>query len=142
MKVAIIALQWLIRLLAVVQLTLGGLFWTGNAFAFIPLHMLSGLLLVIGLWAQAGIKLRAGVHFALPALAAGWGVLVIALGMRQFSILPGDLHWIIQVVHLVVGLGAIAQAENLARRALARTARSRESIGARQILRTETMGVG
>jgi hypothetical protein len=49
-KKVVIALQWLIRLLAVVQLTLGTLFWTGNALTLIPVHMLLGLLLVIGLW--------------------------------------------------------------------------------------------
>src|SRR5918912_2314772 len=75
-KVAVIALQWVIRVFAVVQLTLGGLFWSGNAFTLIPLHMLSGLLLVVGLWAQAALALRAGVHPAFPVVAIAWGVLV------------------------------------------------------------------
>jgi hypothetical protein len=46
-NIAAIALQWLIRMLAVAQLMLGVPFWTGNAFAFIPLHMLTGQLLVV-----------------------------------------------------------------------------------------------
>jgi hypothetical protein len=31
-------------------------------------------------------------------------------------LLTGDFHWIIQVLHLLVGLGAIGQAEGLAAR--------------------------
>jgi uncharacterized integral membrane protein len=27
--------------------------------------------------------------------------------MTQFNILPGSMHWLIQVLHLLVGLGAI-----------------------------------
>ena len=121
MKIAATALQWLIRLLAVVQVILGVLFWTGNALTFIPLHMLSGLLLVLALWVQAGLALRGGVHFGLPAFAVVWGVFVIVLGMTQFSILPGDLHWIIQVLHLAVGVAAVGQAEALARRTITRS---------------------
>ena len=44
------------------------------------------------------------------------GLLVIALGMTQMRILPGDLHWIVQVVHLGFGLAAIGFAEALGRR--------------------------
>ena len=118
----VIAFQWLIRLLAVVQITLGALFWTGNAFTLLPLHMLSGLLLVLSIWVLAGLALRSGVQFGLPVLALVWGVLVIALGVTQDSLLTGDLHWIIQVLHLLVGLAAVGQAEGMARRTLSQLA--------------------
>ena len=36
----------------------------------------------------------------------------------------GGLHWVVQLLHLLVGLGAIGQAENLTRRLL--TARTRQ----------------
>jgi hypothetical protein len=36
--------------------------------------------------------------------------------MTQMQILPGDLHWIVQVVHLGFGLAAIVFAEALGRR--------------------------
>jgi hypothetical protein len=120
MKVVVRGLQWLIRLLAVVQLTLGVLFWTGNAESLIPLHMLTGVCLVLGLWVQAGLAARAGIGWGLPGLALVWGVVVVALGMTQAAVLPGDLHWLVQVLHLLVGLGAIGQAESLATRTLRR----------------------
>ena len=52
MRIAILALQWLIRVCAVVQVTLGVLFWTGNAYTLLQVHMLTGIVLVLGLWVQ------------------------------------------------------------------------------------------
>lgn len=120
MKAFVLGLQWLIRLLALVQLTLGVLFWTGNAFALIQVHMLSGMLFVVALWLQAALAARAGIGFGLPVVAFAWGILVFALGMTQDSLLIGDLHWLIKVVHLLVGVAAIGQAESLAVRSLKR----------------------
>src|SRR4051794_25033301 len=102
-----------VRLCVIFQVVTGLLFWSGNMVQLIPLHMLSGALLVVGLWALAILAARAGATLARVALALGWGVLVLALGMTQGQILPGDLHWLVQVLHLAVGLAAAAQAEQL-----------------------------
>jgi hypothetical protein len=51
------------------------------------------------------------------AFASLWGLLVVVLGLTQGRLLTGDVHWVIQVLHLLVGLGAIGQAEGLGRRA-------------------------
>jgi hypothetical protein len=40
----------------------------------------------------------------------------VAFGVTQSAILPGDLHWIIQVLHLVVGVVAMGLAQNLVSR--------------------------
>jgi hypothetical protein len=120
MKAVVIALQWLIRALALVQLVLGGLFWTGNSYSLIPLHMLSGLVLVLAVWTQAALAARAGIGFGFPAFAVVWGLVVVAFGMTQDSLLTGDLHWLIRVLHLLVGLGTVGQAEGLAARSLRR----------------------
>ncbi len=121
MKVVVLSLQWLIRVLAVVQVVLGVVFWTGNAFSLIQLHTLLGMLLVLALWIQAGIAAaRGGVSFGLPVAAVLWGIVVVALGMTQDSLLPGDLHWLIKVIHLLVGVAAVGMAESLAMRTLRR----------------------
>ena len=106
--------QMLIRLCGVVLIILGALFWTGNALTLIPVHMLVGLLLVLLLWTQAALAWRAGVGPGLVALAAVWGLVVPALGVTQTSLLPGDFHWLIQVLHLLVGIVALALGESLA----------------------------
>ncbi len=116
MRVAASVLRWWVRLSGLVQLVLGGLFWIGSQLQLIPLHMLNGVLLVLGLWALAGIAAVARVDVRWVAAAVVWGVLTVALGMTQAQILPGDVHWVVRVVHLLVGLAAVGQSEGLARR--------------------------
>src|SRR5437016_11017641 len=99
---------------------LGLLFWTGKALALIPVHMLLGILLVLSLWTLAVLAARSGEQPALVALAIAWGLIVPILGMTQDELLTGPAHAVIKVLHLLVGLGAIALAEVLARRGLAR----------------------
>jgi hypothetical protein len=124
MRRVIVVLRWVIRTCAIVQLTLGGLFWSGNAAMLIPLHMLTGLLLVLGLWTQAALGARAGLPIRLLGLALGWGAIVVAVGLTQDSLLPGDAHWVIQVLHLLIGLGAVGLAEAIAARSLRKGPRS------------------
>ena len=120
MQRVILVLRWLIRMCAIVQLTLGSLFWTGNAAPWIPLHMLTGLVLVLGLWTQAALAARAGLPVGMLGLALGWGAVVVALGVTQDGLLPGDAHWLIQVLHLLVGVSAVGLAEAIAARSLRR----------------------
>jgi len=116
MRRATTTAQMLVRATGVVQLLLGGLFWTGNALDLVPLHQTIGFLLVFGLWTLAALAARAGVRPPLVALAAVWGLIVLVLGLTQTRLLVGSAHWLIEVLHLVVGLGAIGQAEALAAR--------------------------
>jgi len=116
MRRATTTAQMLVRATGVVQLLLGGLFWTGNALDLVPLHQTIGFLLVFGLWTLAALAARAGVRPPLVALAAVWGLIVPILGLTQTRLLVGSAHWLIEVLHLLVGLGAIGQAEALAAR--------------------------
>lgn len=115
MKLATTIFQTVVRTLGPIQLGLGVLFWTGNAFDLIPVHMLIGLAIVLALWVLAGLGVRARVHPGLASAAFAWGILVVALGMTQMQILPGDFHWTVQVVHLALGLAAMAFGEVLGR---------------------------
>jgi hypothetical protein len=122
MRSTVTALQMGIRVLGVVQLVLGIIFWTGNALGLVDLHQFLGILLVLGLWTQAALAHRAGVPGSLVAGAAAYGLLVPVVGLTQRDVLPGGAHWVIQVIHLLLGLGLLALAENLATRAKARLA--------------------
>jgi hypothetical protein len=116
----------LVRLTAIVQIVLGVLFWTDNATGLIPLHQFSGIILVLSLEVLVFAAARAGVDRRLVAIAGIWGVLVIALGLSQDSLLQGSAHWIIEVLHLLIGLAAIAQAEVLATRTQQQATGTRE----------------
>jgi hypothetical protein len=122
MRSAITALQMGIRAAGVVQLVLGLAFWTGNALGLVDLHQLVGILLVLGLWTLAALAARAGVQPGLVAVAAVWGLILPVVGLTQRELLPGSAHIVIEVVHLLLGLGAIGLAETLATRAKARMA--------------------
>jgi hypothetical protein len=118
----ITGIQMGIRVFGVIQLVLGILFWTGNALGLVDLHQFIGILLVLALWTQAALAHRAGVPGGLVAGAAVLGLLVPIVGLTQRELLPGSAHWVIEVVHLLLGLGLLAMAENLATRAKARLA--------------------
>ncbi len=106
------------RLTAIIQIVLGVLFWTGNATGLIDLHQFSGIILVLSLEVLVFAAARAGVDRRLVLIAGIWGVLVVALGLSQDDLLQGSAHWVIEVLHLLVGLAAIGQAEALATRSL------------------------
>jgi hypothetical protein len=116
MKTAVTIANTLTRLTGVIQIVLGVLFWTGNVLGLIPVHIISGTILVLSLWTLAILGARAGVRPGLVALSLVWGLITIVLGLTQGQILVNSAHWIIQVVHLLVGIGAVGQAEGLAAR--------------------------
>jgi hypothetical protein len=122
MRRATTAAQMLVRATFVVQLVLGGLFWTGRALDLVPLHQTIGFLLVFGLWTLAVLAARAGVRPPLVALAAVWGLVVAVFGLTQTRLLVGSAHWLIEVLHLLVGVAAVGMAEGLAARVKERLA--------------------
>ena len=60
------------------------------------------------------LAVRAGVSMGFVALAAVWGLIVPILGVMQTQLLPGGAHWVIEVIHLLVGLVAIGLGNRLA----------------------------
>ena len=109
----------LVRITFLLQILLGLTFWSGNAKGLVPVHVVSGIVFVVSLWALAFAANRAGVSRGLVVFAAVWGLVIPALGASQTSILHGGAHWVIQVLHLLVGLVGIALAEQLATKATA-----------------------
>jgi hypothetical protein len=103
--------QWLVRISGVLLLILGLLIWTEGAFGLIQIHTLLGLVLVVSLWVLAGVSTRAGIPVGMAAGVAVAGLVVLVLGMTQTSLLPGGSHWVIQILHLLVGLAAVGSGE-------------------------------
>ena len=97
-----------LRVCGVLAVLLGLLFWSGNALTLVPLHMLLGLLVVLSLWIVGigqAFSSRGSWPLAFGALLLG--LLVIVVGMRQSSLMVGPFHWVIQVVHLLLGILAV-----------------------------------
>jgi len=116
MRTAAKVVGMLVGISGLFQIALGVLFWTGRSQNLIPLHMLVGIVFVVSLWTVAALAIRAGAPRRLIALAFAWGALVLALGLTQAQLLPGPNHWIIRVVHLLIGVGAMGQSGGLVRR--------------------------
>jgi hypothetical protein len=94
----------LLRICGTLAVILGLLFWTGNGLNLIGVHMLLGLLVVLLLWIVGiGQALSKGGSWGLAIGALVLGALVILLGLRQSSLLVGPFHWVIQVLHLLLG---------------------------------------
>ena len=124
MKTVVTILQMLVRLCFVILLVLGILFWTGHSLSLIPLHMIVGIVLVVSLWLTSIIAAIARAPIGLVIVGLIWGLIVVALGIEQTTLLVGSSHWIVQVLHLLVGMGAIGLNERLASLAKRRLAGS------------------
>jgi hypothetical protein len=116
MKTAVTIPQTVIRIAGLILIPLGLLFWSGNALTLVPVHMLLGIILVLSLCTLAVISLVVGVSRGLAVVALLWGVVVPVVGVTQDSLLPGGPHWLVRLLHLLLGIGAMAQAETLAAR--------------------------
>jgi hypothetical protein len=114
MQTATIVAQWVVRLTGMTQVGLGLLFWTNRALTLVPVHMAIGLTFVLAVWTLAGLAARAGVGRGLVLLAALWGIVVLGLGITQRRLLPGPEHWVVEVLHFLVGIAAMALAARLA----------------------------
>jgi hypothetical protein len=110
---------WIVRVAGTLQLLLGALFWTGHAYSFLPLHIVSGVVIVMTLWTVAVLALVARTRRGLALFGLFWGLALPAFGMVQASVLVGSMHWIIRVLHLIMGLAAMALAGMLGQAILA-----------------------
>jgi hypothetical protein len=110
---ALAAAGWTVRATGLTLIALGLLIWADVGGGVRSIHILIGIVLVVSLAATAALALRAGVRPILPAIAVGWGLLTIAFGLTQAQLLPGDLHLVVEVAHLLVGLVAMGLGEVL-----------------------------
>jgi len=94
-----------LNLAGVLALILGLLFWAGFALHLVSMHMLLGLLAVGALWVIGiGQIFSKTGSWILAACALFIGAFTIVIGLKQTSMMPGAAHWVIQLVHLLLGV--------------------------------------
>lgn len=120
MRKTVTMLIMLGRLLGVVQILGGVAIWIGLPPWAVQAHMAIGSLFVLVLWIIGVIGLFALSARGLALFTLIWGAFVLWLGMAQTSLLPGTTHWVIRVLHLVVGLAALCLLERLGKMLRAR----------------------
>lgn len=116
MRIAAVILQNLIRLLGVILIVLGILFWRGHSLNLVPLHMhlgetLAGFLIILAI---VGIVARLNLGLTLGSVV--WALVVVFFGRNMGRMLPGAAHEVIGALHFLIGLGAIALGESLGAR--------------------------
>ncbi len=95
----------LVTLAGTLALILGLIYWLGAAPSLLSMHMLLGYLAVGGMCTVAVSQaLATGGSWRLALIGLGVGALTIYIGINQAALLPGDLHWLIQVSHLLLGI--------------------------------------
>ena len=110
-----------LRLGVLLALILGILFWVGvvQNDTLTLVHMLIGFVVVISLWviglAQGFLK-GGSFPLALATFVVGLLLAIVGLFQRQWLPEPNPMHWVIQVIHLLLGLSAIGLGEMVAAR--------------------------
>lgn len=119
MKLFAITARALLSIIGLALIVLGVLFWTGRALALLPFHMLLGALFVVCLWILVALALLVRAARGLALVTLAWSLVVLVLGVTQLRLLPGSSHWVVQSMHLAVGLIAMGLGHALARATLA-----------------------
>jgi hypothetical protein len=107
-------LNLLIRALGAGALALGIAFWSGYARSLTQLHMVLGLGLVLSVWVLSWIAWRKTGRVGLALLGAACGIVSLPFGVAQAAILPGALHWVVELAHLALGVIMIGVGSRLA----------------------------
>jgi hypothetical protein len=104
--------QWVVRITGVLALILGLLLWTGDVpLSLIPVHILLGVVLVLALWLLAATGAQQGVPLGMCIGVAVLGLITLAFGLTQRGMLPDGTHWIIQGIHLILGMVTVGSGE-------------------------------
>ena len=107
-------LAWFTRITGLIALILGFFLWQGRFPGTLRLHMTLGALVAAYL---VMISLAAGFARVRPPMALVgllWAAATVYVGMKQNIMMPGSSHWVIEVVHVLLGVGAIGLVEMLA----------------------------
>jgi hypothetical protein len=116
MPLTIVILRWILRIAFLISFVLGCSLWAGRGYAYLQLHMWLGFIITFALLAMVILSLIARLKPALPLIALVWTIALPLFGIAQLRLIPGPNHWIVRVVHLILGLGAIGLGEALCKR--------------------------
>ena len=110
-----------LRACALLALILGIIFWTSSLEGpLVAIHMLLGILVVLSVWilgyAIATAPKGRNIGLAVGAFVIGLLLLFVGLTQKGSLYLSPSSHWIVQAVHLILGLLAIGIGEAISGR--------------------------
>lgn len=107
------------RVFLMITLGLGLVFWIAQLFGWIGLlvflarigfpsiHEMLGSFGVLGLLILGSVAVFIKGSRRQSVVGIIYALVVPAFGITQTLILPGSLHWLVQIVHLLLGIGAM-----------------------------------
>jgi hypothetical protein len=107
-------LRWLTRIAGLAALILGLLLTRIASAATIRAHMTLGLIVALSLVILALAAVSARVRIPLAVVSVVWAGAVVYVGILHPRWMPGSSHWVIEVSHALLGIGAIGLAEAMA----------------------------
>lgn len=106
----------IVRASGALVLILGIFLWSGKFDNLKPIHMALGIILVLSLFWLAAINYQQRGSAIFSVLAFVDGVALYVVGTLQEGWLTNSAHWVIQVLHLLLGLFAIGLGEMISAR--------------------------
>ncbi len=122
MPIMLTVLRWTVRLAGLLALLLGLGLRSGAGFNLLGLHQRLGFLLSVALIWLVLLEFIRSVSPLLLGVALLCALALPVIGNVQVSLLPGRNHWLIEGLHLVLGVGAIVLAELIGSRLRTRPA--------------------
>jgi hypothetical protein len=102
-------IQIILGIASLGALTLGLLFWIANI-NLISIHMLFGLIVAMTLLVMSVMAVGTRGMSIWGVVGIVYALIVPIFGLTQSGILTGNMHWLIQTAHMLVGIGALALA--------------------------------
>jgi hypothetical protein len=87
-------------------LTLGLLFWIAKI-ELISIHMLFGLIVALTLLVMSVMAISTRGMRIWGIVGVVYALIVPVFGLTQSGILTGNMHWVVQTAHMLVGIGAL-----------------------------------
>jgi hypothetical protein len=100
-------IQIIIGIAGLGALLLGLLMWIAKI-DVLNIHMLFGLIVTLTLLVMSIIAVSTRGMRIWGIAGIVYALIVPVFGLTQFNILTGNLHWLIQTAHMLVGIGALA----------------------------------
>lgn len=99
-------LQIIVGITGLCALVLGLFIWIAHS-DLTDIHILFGLLVTLGLLVMSIIALTARGLRIWGMVGIVYAIILLISGVSQVTMLVDNLHWLIQTLHLLIGIGAI-----------------------------------
>jgi hypothetical protein len=106
-------LRWIAYIAGLGAVTLGVTYWITGA-DIVMFHMTFGITVALSVIILSVITLFYKGLRVSGSVGILYALFIYAFGRTQVFLLVGNLHWLVRIVHLIFGLGAIAMANRMA----------------------------